>query len=108
MADSLRDTLIEQMARAFHDNYERLAPEHGYVVRPDVGQRSWDELPENNRSLMLATVDALLASDELVIVSRDDLGTGLGVSCNIKTVAASAARSRLRAAALVSDKEGGG
>ena len=45
----------EEIAKAFHDAYERLAPQHGYETRPETA-RSWDDVPEENRSLMLATV----------------------------------------------------
>lgn len=48
------------VARAFHDAYERLAASFGYEVRADVGQRPYDELPDNNRRLMEATAATVL------------------------------------------------
>jgi hypothetical protein len=50
----------EKVARSFHSHYERLAPEFGYEVRPDVGQRPFSELPENNRRLMVTTAGHVL------------------------------------------------
>lgn len=50
----------EKVARSFHAHYERLAPEFGYEVRPDVGQRPFADLPENNRRLMVATAGHVL------------------------------------------------
>jgi len=41
------------MARLFHGHYERLAPSFSYVTRKD-SRVSFDDLPPNNRALMLA------------------------------------------------------
>jgi len=52
----------EELARFFHETYERLAPEHGYETR----RRSavpWDEVPAANKGLMIATAARVL--DEL-------------------------------------------
>ena len=43
----------ERIARAFHEAYERRAPEHGDETRPDTAV-SWSSVPVNNRSLMVA------------------------------------------------------
>lgn len=53
--------IADIIAAAFHDHYERLAPEHGYETRPE-SRTSWDEVPEQNRKLMQATVHSLLSS----------------------------------------------
>lgn len=45
----------EEVARAFHEVYERLAPEHGYETRPESAV-AWDAVPERNRRLMVAVV----------------------------------------------------
>lgn len=45
----------ENVARAFHEAYERLAPEHGYQTRPESAV-PWDDVPESNRALMTAVV----------------------------------------------------
>lgn len=49
----------EAIARAFHEAYERLAPEHGYETRPESAV-TWDTVPEHNRRLMVAVVTELL------------------------------------------------
>jgi hypothetical protein len=53
----------EDLARAFHETYERLAPQFGYQTRPDSAKR-WDEVPENNRNLMIAVAAAILPEIE--------------------------------------------
>lgn len=52
----------EELARLFHETYESLAPEFKYKTR----KRSsvpWDELPADNKALMVATAGRVL--DEL-------------------------------------------
>jgi hypothetical protein len=49
----------EPIARQFHEAYERLAPEFGYRTREESA-RPWDEVPSDNRRLMIATVTDLL------------------------------------------------
>lgn len=51
----------EQIARAFHEVYEELAPQFGYKTR-NASAVPWQDVPENNRALMLATVQKLLDS----------------------------------------------
>src|SRR5690606_35492577 len=53
-----RDRAIET-ARLFHDTYERLAPQYGYRTR-EASAKPWDEVPENNRELMIATCAEVL------------------------------------------------
>jgi hypothetical protein len=48
-----------QVARAFHEAYEILAPHFGYSTRLDT-RVEWDELPESNRDLMIATIRNVL------------------------------------------------
>lgn len=43
----------EQVARLFHETYERLAPDFGYKTRT-ASAVPWDEVPGPNRSLMIA------------------------------------------------------
>lgn len=52
-------TEAEQIAQAFHEAYEALAPEHGYETR-EASAKPWAEVPEQNRGLMIATVQRLL------------------------------------------------
>lgn len=49
----------ERLAKRFHDAYERLAPEHGYETRKESA-KLWDEVPEQNRSLMIAVCQELI------------------------------------------------
>lgn len=43
----------EELARAFHEAYERLAPSFGYETRKESSV-PWEQVPENNRRLMTA------------------------------------------------------
>jgi hypothetical protein len=44
----------ELLARTFHTAYEQLAPSFGYETREE-SRRQWDQVPESNRMLMVAT-----------------------------------------------------
>ena len=44
-----------QVARLFHEHYERLAPEYGYETKEE-SQVDFDDLEVNHRRLMIATV----------------------------------------------------
>lgn len=50
----------ERLARAFHEAYERLAPSFGYETRRDSAV-PWEDVPEPNRSLMIAVAGEVLA-----------------------------------------------
>lgn len=52
----------ESIARRFHDEYERLAPSFGYETRPDSAV-AWEDVPEPNRRLMVATIAAVLTPE---------------------------------------------
>ncbi len=54
-------TIEDEKAEFFHETYERLAPEYGYETREESAV-PWDELPENHRYLMVATVKEVLDS----------------------------------------------
>ena len=43
----------EQIARLFHETYERLAPRYSYKTR-EASAVPWEQVPENNRRLMVA------------------------------------------------------
>lgn len=64
MSDEQGDA--EVIARAFHERYERLAPAHSYRTR-EASAVPWENVPENNKSLMVAVVRSLL--DDGVIAS---------------------------------------
>lgn len=51
----------DDLARQFHDTYERLAPDYGYTTRPESAV-PWEDVPENNRRLMVAVVDAVIGA----------------------------------------------
>lgn len=55
----------EQIAEAFHNAYERLAPEHDYETR--ASRRTWQEIPENNRELMVSVVTELLENGIITV-----------------------------------------
>jgi hypothetical protein len=49
----------EELAKKFHETYERLAPDHGYKTR-EASAVKWDDLPSSNKQLMIATCRELL------------------------------------------------
>jgi hypothetical protein len=59
------DLTPELLARTFHDSYERLAPSFGYDTRDDSRQ-PWEQVPEQNRKLMVATAEAVIVQLGLV------------------------------------------
>ena len=48
----------ELLARRFHEAYERLAPDFGYKTR-EASAVPWDDVPEANKALMIATCEAI-------------------------------------------------
>ena len=48
-----------ELARLFHETYEELAPRFGYATRPE-SRVAWDDVPENNKRLMIATCREVL------------------------------------------------
>jgi hypothetical protein len=52
----------EQLAQRFHETYERLAPSYGYSTRK-ASSVPWDDVPENNKRLMVAVCAELLGGD---------------------------------------------
>jgi hypothetical protein len=57
--------IVEQIARRLHEQFERLAPEHGWQSR-QAGV-PYEQLPENSRRLQAATVEALLADGTIEV-----------------------------------------
>lgn len=55
----------ETIARKFHEAYERLAPEHGYTTRK-ASAVPWEDVPNDNKSLMIAVVSELLENGTIV------------------------------------------
>jgi DNA-binding transcriptional ArsR family regulator len=56
----------ERIAKAFHDKYEELAPDHGYETRPE-SRKEWGEVPEQNKGLMVAVVEELIEEDVIQV-----------------------------------------
>jgi len=52
-------TQAEYLASLFHKYYEELAPDFGYETRKDSA-KPWDEVPEQNKQLMIAVAEKLL------------------------------------------------
>jgi hypothetical protein len=61
----------EGLAAAFHETYERLAPEHGYKTR-EASAVPWHQVPAANRSLMRAVAAEIIMRFD-VHVSLDEL-----------------------------------
>ena len=53
----------DQLARRFHETYERLAPSFGYETRK-ASAVPWEDVPEQNRALMTAVCAELLSDLE--------------------------------------------
>jgi hypothetical protein len=51
----------EMLARRFHEAYERLAPQFNYVTRQATAV-PWEEVPEENKRLMIAVCEEILAT----------------------------------------------
>jgi hypothetical protein len=60
MPDSPDTSAAERIARAFHESYERQAPEFGYRTR-EASAKPWEEVPVDNKALMIAVVTDLLS-----------------------------------------------
>ena len=50
----------ERIARRFHEEYEYLATAHGWQTQ-ERSRRPWEDVPEENRALMVHVVANLLA-----------------------------------------------
>lgn len=66
--------ISERIAQRFHEAYERLAPSHGYETRVESAV-PWEQVPQNNRDLMVAVVRDLI--DANVIDPGSDLYKGV-------------------------------
>lgn len=49
----------QNLAQAFHEHYENLAPSMGYETKPDTAVPWW-KLPEVNKNLMIAVAQAII------------------------------------------------
>jgi hypothetical protein len=50
--------MSEQLARLFHETYERLAPTFGYETRKGTAV-PWEQVPTRNKNLMIAVADVV-------------------------------------------------
>jgi len=53
----------EELARLYHRSYEDLAPEFNYKTKNE-SKKPWEEVPENNRQLMIAAARRVLRQME--------------------------------------------
>lgn len=73
-------TPAESIAKAFHESYERQAPEHGYQTR-ERSAVPWEDVPADNKSLMIAVVSDLLARDVIREPRRSARYASAGCTC---------------------------
>ena len=51
--------IAHEIAREFHETYERLAPNYDYETR-EASAKPWEDVPEQNKLLMVGVVADLL------------------------------------------------
>jgi len=51
----------KKLAQLFHSTYEELAPYFHYETRL-ASRKTWEDVPTNNRDLMIATSERVLAT----------------------------------------------
>lgn len=61
----------EQVAQAFHEAYERLAPDFGYKTR-EASAKPWAQVPDQNKSLMIAVVQSLMDSGVIGVAASPE------------------------------------
>ena len=55
----------EKIAKHFHQTYEELAPSFSYETR-EASRTEWENVPENNKKLMVAVVENLLSNQVII------------------------------------------
>ena len=60
----------EQIARAFHETYERLAPTFGYETRK-ASAVAWKDVPEPNKGLMIAVAGEVMLTLRRQLATKD-------------------------------------
>ncbi len=53
----------EQLARLFHETYEKLAPAYGYQTRK-ASAKPWEDVPKRNKQLMIAVAGEILSAQK--------------------------------------------
>lgn len=57
--EAVTDSQAERLAKRFHELYETLAPQFGYETRK-ASAVEWEQVPENNRRLMIEVCKRIL------------------------------------------------
>lgn len=67
------------IARRFHEEYEHIAPMYGWTTQ-EASRVDWDDLPDNQRKLMVHVVANLLAAGVILapLPTADDVRGMLG------------------------------
>jgi hypothetical protein len=73
---------VEEIARLFHEIYERLAPEFGYKTREESAV-PWEDVPEPNQMLMKSTVAEVIEKANLIPLDKIWACSECGDSGNI-------------------------
>ena len=53
--------LPDELAKLFHETYERLAPSYNYETRK-ASAVPWEQVPDNNKRLMIAVAAEVLSA----------------------------------------------
>ena len=64
--------MSEELAKKFHETYERLAPDFGYKTR-DASAVPWEDVPEANKNLMIAVCAELETKHATLLANVDEL-----------------------------------
>lgn len=67
----------DRIAKEFHDAYESIAPLFGYVTAAESAV-PWDEVPQSNKNVVIATVKYLVDGGVIAVPTRSD-NTGCDV-----------------------------
>lgn len=54
-----KDIVAEELAKFFHETYEKLAPSFSYKTRKESAV-PWSKVPKNNKKLMIAVCKEIL------------------------------------------------
>ena len=75
----------EMIAKAFHEAYEKLAPEFGYKTR-EASAVPWEDVPQQNKDLMIRTVESLLGQGIIadVFEANGDWYVNLGDAIRVR------------------------
>ena len=57
--EQTKEITSDDLAKFFHDTYERLAPEYSYKTKKETAV-DWDKVPENNKNLMKAVAQEVI------------------------------------------------